>query len=73
MANHVEKAGLALSKIEKFLQFLKEVRSEVTKITWPSRDEIKGATIVVIIVCIFVALVIWLIDSIIKLGVEAVF
>ena len=73
MANHAEKASLGISKLDRFLQFLRDVRAEVTKVTWPSAEEVKGATLVVIIVCIFVALVIWGLDSIIKLGVQAVF
>jgi len=73
MANQVEKARIEFAKIDKLVTFLKEVRNEVVRVTWPGREEIKSATLVVIIVCIFVALVIWLIDSIIKTGVEAIF
>jgi len=73
MANQVEKARIEFAKIDKLVTFLKDVRNEVTRVTWPGREEVKGATLVVIIVCIFVALVIWVIDSIIKTGVEAIF
>ena len=73
MANQVEKARIEFAKIDKLVTFLKEVRNEVVRVTWPGREEIKSATLVVIVVCIFVALVIWLIDSIIKTGVEAIF
>ena len=73
MANQVEKARIEFAKIDKLVTFLKDVRNEVTRVTWPNREEVKGATLVVIIVCIFVALVIWVIDSIIKTGVEAIF
>ena len=73
MANQVEKARFEFTKIDKLIGFLKDVRGEVTKVSWPGREEIKSATVVVIIVCIFVALVIWGMDSIIKLGVEAIF
>ena len=73
MANQVEKARIEFAKIDKLVTFLKEVRNEVVRVTWPGREEIKSATLVVIVVCIFVALVIWLIDSVIKTGVEAIF
>ena len=33
----------------------------------------KGATVVVIVVCIFVAFVIWTVDKIISFGVDALF
>ena len=73
MANQVEKSRIEFAKIDKLVTFLKEVRNEVVRVTWPGREEIKSATLVVIVVCIFVALVLWLIDSIIKTGVEAIF
>jgi preprotein translocase subunit SecE len=73
MANQVEKARLEFAKLDKLITFLKEVRGEVTKVTWPGREEVKSATLVVIIVCIFVALVLWVIDAIIRTGVEAIF
>ena len=73
MANQVEKARFEFARVDKLIGFLKEVRGEVAKVTWPGREEIRSATVVVIIVCIFVALVLWLMDSIIKLGVEAIF
>ncbi len=30
-------------------QFLSEVKSELKKVTWPSKDELKGSTMVVIL------------------------
>jgi preprotein translocase subunit SecE len=37
--------------------FINEVRAEIKKITWPSRDELIGATIIVcILVLIFAAI-----------------
>lgn len=73
MAQHAEKTVTKVSQIERLVQFLKEVRNEFAKVTWPSSTEVKGATAVVIVVCIFVSLVIWAIDKIINLGVDAIF
>ena len=73
MANHGEKSVAKVSQIDRLVQFLREVRSEVGKVTWPSSTEVKGATMVVIVVCIFVAFVIWTVDKIINLGVDAIF
>jgi len=47
------------SKIKKFI---KEVRYELSKVTWPSRKELMGSTIVVIVVSIIVALYIGIVD-----------
>ncbi len=73
MAQHAEKTVTKVSQIDRLVQFLKEVRNEFTKVTWPGGTEVKGATAVVIVVCIFVSLVIWVIDKIINLGVDAIF
>lgn len=36
------------------MQFLQEVRGELTKVVWPSFDEFLGSTIVVLfLVCVF--------------------
>ena len=73
MANQAEKSVTKVSQIDRAVQFLKEVRGEVSKVTWPGSTEVKGATAVVIVVCIFVAVVIWTVDKIINLGVDAIF
>lgn len=43
-------------------KFLKEVRVEIGKVTWPSRDELIGSTWVVIIISVAFAIFVWLID-----------
>ena len=73
MAQHAEKTVTKTSQIDRAVQFLKEVRNEFDKVTWPGSTEVKGATAVVIVVCIFVSAVIWVIDKIINLGVDAIF
>ena len=73
MANQADKTVTQMLQIHRLVQFLKEVRGEVAKVTWPGGDEVKGATWVVIIVCIFVAVVIWIIDKIINFGVDLIF
>ena len=73
MANQAEKTASRPSHLEKAVQFLKEVRAEFQKITWPGGDEVKAATAVVIVVCVIVAFVIWGIDKIISFGMDAIF
>ena len=43
-------------------KFLREVKIEMNKVTWPSLDELKGSTVLVIIVSIFFAVYIGIID-----------
>ncbi|MDI6892656.1 MAG: preprotein translocase subunit SecE [Actinomycetota bacterium] len=48
----VEKKSL----LTRLSQYLREVRRELKKVTWPSKQEIVASTIVVLIVVIFFAL-----------------
>ncbi|OGF97039.1 MAG: preprotein translocase subunit SecE [Candidatus Glassbacteria bacterium RIFCSPLOWO2_12_FULL_58_11] len=59
--------------MDRLVQFLKEVRNEVARVTWPTGNEVKGATVVVIVVCIIVAFVIWTVDKTINLGMNLIF
>jgi preprotein translocase subunit SecE len=55
--------------MQKFIQemqkFLKEVRIEMSKVTWPTWIELRGSTILVILVSIFFAAYIGIFDIII--------
>ena len=46
-------------------RFLREVRSEMGKVSFPSRDEVVGTTIVVLITSVIFALYLWLADLVI--------
>ncbi len=41
--------------VEETKKFLKEVKTEMMKVTWPTWTELKGSTILVIIVSVFFA------------------
>ncbi len=48
--------------IENLKKFLKEVKAEMSKVTWPSWLELKGSTILVIIVSIFFSVYVGVVD-----------
>ena len=48
--------------------FLSEVRSEMRKVSFPSRDEVVGTTIVVIVTSFIFAVFLFLADQLIVLG-----
>ncbi|MBW2146296.1 MAG: preprotein translocase subunit SecE [Deltaproteobacteria bacterium] len=48
--------------IEKIIQFFREVRTELKKVTWPSRKETIGSTSIVIIFVLIIALYLGLVD-----------
>ena len=52
--------------LEKIKQFFKEVRSELTKVTWTSREELIYSTIIVIVVSIVLAIFIGVVDVVLS-------
>jgi preprotein translocase subunit SecE len=50
-------------KVSKFLQ---EVRQEMAKVSWPSREELKGTTIVVIVITLILSTYILGVDKILQ-------
>ncbi len=51
--------------------FLQQVRTEVSKVTWPTRGETVTTTIMVFIMVVFAALFFFLIDQLLGWGVGA--
>jgi len=50
-------------------QFLREVRQEAGKITWPSRRETMISTIMVFIMIIFMSTFFYLVDLVLRFGI----
>ena len=44
-------------------QFLEEVRVEMGKVTWPTRDELKSSTTIVLILSLALAGFIYIVDT----------
>jgi preprotein translocase subunit SecE len=53
--------------IQKIKKFFSEVRVELRKVTWPTREELKGSTKIVIIATFVVTLFIGFIDQLLTL------
>jgi len=49
---------------EKIINFLKDVKVEMKKVTWPSRDELITYTVVVIVVIFILSVYIGVIDKV---------
>jgi len=47
---------------KRLVPFLKEVRAEVKKVTWPSKNEVYSTTIVVIFATIFFGFYLYIMD-----------
>ena len=44
-------------------EFLQQVKAELQKVTWPTRKETYGSTMVVIVLVLRVAVFLWVVDS----------
>jgi preprotein translocase subunit SecE len=48
---------------EKILNFFKDVAKEMSKVTWPTREELIEQTKIVIIVTLIIAIFTWAVDT----------
>jgi preprotein translocase subunit SecE len=52
--------------LEKLRNFLREVRVEMEKVTWPGRKEVQAATLVIIALVILLAVFIGAVDFVVS-------
>ena len=52
--------------------FFREVRQEVSKVTWPTRKETLVTTAMVFVMVTLVALFFFLVDQVLNLGISAI-
>jgi len=57
----------------KFVKFLKEVRTELNKVTWPTKQELIGSTIVTVVVTLIISVFIGIVDRVLTLMTKNVF
>ena len=55
------------------ISFYGDVKSELKKVSWPSKKEVYGTTLVVIVTVIFFGVYLFLVDLVLKNGVEGLF
>jgi len=47
---------------KRFIVFLREVKAEIKKVTWPSKNEVYSTTVVVLIATTFIGIYLYLLD-----------
>jgi len=58
---------------EKIIGFFTDVYKEMSKVTWPKRDELQDSTVLVIVVCIIIAAFVYLVDTIVSQALKGIF
>ena len=54
------------------MDFLREVREQVIKVTWPDKDQLKESTGIIVVFMLTVALIIFGMDYVIRVLLQAV-
>jgi preprotein translocase subunit SecE len=55
-----------MSLIDRLKKFIGEVKVEATKVSWPSRDEVRESTTVVLVTVFIIAMFIYAVDLLIS-------
>jgi preprotein translocase subunit SecE len=58
---------------EKIINYFNDVVREMKKVTWPSQEELKGSTQLVIITCLILAAFVYIIDQILSNIIKGIF
>ena len=56
----------AIDKYRETRTFLEESWAELQKVTWPDREQLQNATLVVIAFTIAISIVIWMMDGVVR-------
>ncbi len=58
---------------EKIINFVNDVVKEMKKVTWPSKEELKDSTSIVIVVCLILAAFTYVVDMAISQILKGIF
>ncbi len=58
---------------ERLVKFIREVRNEMRRVSWPSRDEVRESTTVVIVIVLILAVFIGIVDRALSFLISLVF
>ncbi len=58
---------------EKILGFFTDVYKEMSKVTWPKREELQDSTVLVLVVCLIIAAFVYLVDTIVSQALKGIF
>jgi len=55
---------------DRFRQFLRESRGELKRVNWPSQEQMKNFTVVVLVALLVLGAFIWLVDAVLSFAFE---
>ena len=51
---------------EKIINFATDVVKEMSKVTWPKKEELRDSTVIVLVVCGVIAVFVYVVDTIVS-------
>ena len=63
---------MAIEKIRETRTFVEESWEELQKVTWPDYEQLKNATIVVIVFCVIISAMIWAMDGVVRVVIDSI-
>ncbi len=59
--------------MNKISQYVAEVKSELSKVSWPTREELYGSTTVVLVLCLVLSIFVFGVDFLLNRLLEIIF
>jgi len=59
--------------VQKISKYLSEVNQELSKVSWPRREELYGSTAVVVVLCVILSVFVFGVDFILSRLLEIIF
>jgi preprotein translocase subunit SecE len=59
--------------IDRIVNYLKSVRAETSRVTWPTRNEVVSLTVLILLMTVILTLYIWGIDGVVAFFLRLVF
>ena len=57
---------------QKIIAFFTDVVKEMSKVTWPKREELRDSTAIVLVVCLIIAAFIYLVDTVVSKALSSI-
>jgi preprotein translocase subunit SecE len=57
---------------EKIIAFFTDVVREMSKVTWPKKEELRDSTVIVLVVCLIIAVFIYLVDTVVAKALSSI-
>jgi preprotein translocase subunit SecE len=59
--------------MKKIVLFIKESYAELKKVIWPGRDDVVSSVKVVLVSTVIIAMMLWLVDVLLLIGIRKIF